>query len=321
MLGHSRMTFQSPLLVLLQIFGYCGVDFFLFLSGFGQYCSLTRNSDPFSFYVRKGKRLIPSFLPAFLVWTLWCIATKQVAFAGLYDFLIGNLTTLSFWLDIAPAFNWFFLALPFFYLTTPLIKKILDVKGTSGAVAMLALALGITPLFWYRPILIALCRIPIYIIGMWFGREFKAGRDISKRFELISYGVSAIGIILLYLIEKRYEETFWIYGTNWYPLILIVPGVCIAVGRMKALIKKLPAVSSLLKPLWLGLALCGEASLQIYLFHIVSVDFAKLRAWSNAEWMLIMAGMVLGGILWYREELRIRRRHFSEQPATHDKPF
>ena len=37
--------------------------------------------------------------------------------------------------------------------------------------------------------------------------------------------------------------------------------------------------------IWLVLALCGEDSLQIYLFHIVSVDFAKLRTWSNAEWI------------------------------------
>lgn len=73
--------------------------------------------------------------------------------------------------------------------------------------------------------------------------------------------------------------------------------------------------------IWLVLVLCGEASLQIDLFHIVSVDFAKLRMWSNAEWILIMAGMVLGGILWYREELRIRRRHFSKQHVMHDKPF
>ena len=321
MLEHSRMIFQSPLMVLLQIFGYCGVDFFLFLSGFGQYCSLARNSDPFSFYARKGKRLIPSFLPAFLVWMLWCIATKQVTFASFYDFLVGNLTTLSFWLDIAPAFNWYFLALPFFYLVTPLIKKILDAKGTSGAVTMLVLTVGITPLFWHRSVLIAICRIPIYVIGMWFGREFKAGRDISKRFELISYCAAMIGIFLLYFIEKKYEDTFWIYGTNWYPLILIVPGMCLAFGRIKTLIKKLPVVSSFLKPFWLVLVLCGEASLQIYLFHIVSVDFAKLRTWSNVEWILIMAGMVLGGILWYQGELRMKKRYFPKQPATPAKPL
>ena len=39
MLGHSRMTFQSPLLVLLQIFGYCGVDFFLL-------CKKGKATDP-----------------------------------------------------------------------------------------------------------------------------------------------------------------------------------------------------------------------------------------------------------------------------------
>ncbi len=152
---------------------------------------------------------------------------------------------------------------------------------------------------------------------MWFGREFKAGRDISKRFELISYCASMIGILLLYFIEKKYEDTFWIYGTNWYPLILIVPGICLAFGRIKTLIKKLPAVSSLLKPFWFVLALCGEASLQIYLFHIVSVDFAKLRTWSNVEWILIMAGMVLGGILWYQCELRMRKWYFSQKLAAH----
>lgn len=52
-------------------YGIIGVEWFLFLSVIGQYYSLKKNSDSYSFYKRKILRILPAYLivaiPYFLI--------------------------------------------------------------------------------------------------------------------------------------------------------------------------------------------------------------------------------------------------------------
>ena len=59
---HTDFTFSGkavylPFQYLFKFVGYGSVDIFMFLSGFGLFCSLSRNADVISFYKKRCIRL------------------------------------------------------------------------------------------------------------------------------------------------------------------------------------------------------------------------------------------------------------------------
>ena len=64
-------------LAFLRTIGNCGVDFFLFLSGFGLYHSLSRDGAVLPFYGRRFRRVLPATL----------IVSILVICAGIYSFV------------------------------------------------------------------------------------------------------------------------------------------------------------------------------------------------------------------------------------------
>lgn len=118
MLYHFRTSFGIAPFDLVSSVGYGGVDIFLFLSGFGLYCSYNKNKDTLSFYYRRFIRIYPIYLFIIIVDSF----LKQ-------DYHVINILLKSigicYFIPFIPTawHDWYIPSIYLFYLLFPLIYK------------------------------------------------------------------------------------------------------------------------------------------------------------------------------------------------------
>ena len=162
-----------------DVFGSIGVEIFLFLSGLGLYYSLTKNSDIKTFYSRRFERVaIPYFIWGTLYWILADIVIKKESFTQ----LCSDFSFYTFWFKGKQVF-WFIAYILLAYAFFPLLYKLINLKVNgreiSGIICIALCAVCYIVLFWlsnahphfYKNTEIALGRIPVFIIGTWYGKR------------------------------------------------------------------------------------------------------------------------------------------------------
>lgn len=286
-----------PVLGYLQDIGYGGVDFFIFLSGFGSYYSLSKRDtqrdgriDALGFYLRRMKRILPSYFIFMLAWLpITHFLIKNICFTE----LMGNLTLTGWWNNDQQQFNWFVDCLVLFYLLAPFIyqaiesskKKILTVS------VLLVIAFMVGMSFMHGQLIIAMSRLPLFVLGFAF-----AGvkcRLTDGRLACVLWNVVMIigwGAMYIFMHQDRINN--WHYGTFWYPFFLIVPGMIIDISYLGSFLEKF-RIFELIKK---GISELGKASFEIFLWHLIIFETFLRKASTN--WMgwlgLYLAGFTLG---------------------------
>ena len=215
---HSGLqSYQNLNVTLWYAIGF--VDFFMFLSGFGIYHSLSNNEDPLRFMRRRLGRLLPSYLPlilAFCVYSLWTgIMTPFQA--------LGNLTILGWLAQIGGQFNWYFPTLIVMYLLSPLFYRIIKCYGRKSLL-MIPLLFLIEGGGVGTSLMIGLSRFPIYFLGMYLAMEAQAGRKPSKRHLILSGVMAVLSLIALYFLVILKPNWLSKYGFWWHPYFFSTPG-------------------------------------------------------------------------------------------------
>lgn len=231
---HTQMKFESDLIHLLKMLGYGGVDIFFLVSGLGIYRSLEKDEDTLSFYKRRILKIFPAYLPVLIVWMILQIVKEMPE--NPLGFFIGNVTGLALWARNVPHFNWYIQSLILFYGIAPIIKKILDRYEKKGLWFTLAVSFVIAPVFWCNNILIAVSRLPIFVIGMYFGKCITAEKKTLKQ-EIALYGIAMVGVCMVAFCILKFPLLLSHYGMWWYPFILIIPGLCMLLVRILECIK------------------------------------------------------------------------------------
>lgn len=146
--------------------GNIGVDFFLFISGFGIYHSLSKSDQSMkAWYGRRFKRILVPYLlisVPFYVFKDWSFGIER---------MLLDISTISFWTEHQGA--WFIALLLPLYLIAPFIKEKCQPiwKGMTICLALAIMAL-ILSLFSNNPhnmvanISFALMRVPSFVLGM-----------------------------------------------------------------------------------------------------------------------------------------------------------
>lgn len=113
---HFRL--QAPILSVISNYGYTGVDFFMFLSAFGLYYSMSKNDNVMMFYKRRFLRIFPTyFIIGFLC--TYFLYQKNVSIT---EFL-WVYSTLGYFMDgefggwFIPSIVVLYVAFPFLYHT------------------------------------------------------------------------------------------------------------------------------------------------------------------------------------------------------------
>lgn len=298
--------------------GYGGVDIFLFLSGFGLFCSLHQNSAVLPFYGRRLKRLLPSYLPAVVIWVCMHLLFNSITFGE----SLGNLLAFGWWIGMAKQLNWYTQAIFLFYLLAPLLFRAINGKkwrGWIGGLLMLGTfsagcllfadqkILSILPdrtawqaignVLFDREHLIALSRLPVFLLGMYAGQAYLKKTPFPRWLEPLSYGVMIVTLGMLAVLWRRLPEAvMWDWGIWWYPFVLITPGLCLLLSRIADWVR-----ARFLRPVVSAFERMGAASYEIYLSHFILLQlmdwFWPVNNWTR---LLLIALSILAGLAYER---------------------
>ena len=289
-LYHIPNHTTAPLFGYLQDLGYGGVDFFIFLSGFGTYHSLSSRDtsqdghlvDALGYYLRRMRRILPSYFIFMIVWLpVTHFLIKNICFTE----LMGNLTLTGWWNNDQQQFNWYVNCLVLFYLLAPFIYQAIRRYKNKILVTFILLVISfmIGMSFMHGQLIIAMSRLPLFILGFAF-----AGISCSLtegKSALIIWNIATVlGWIAMYVFMHQDRINNWHYGTFWYPFFLIVPGMILDLAYLGELLKKF----RFLNCIKIFLEEIGKASFEIFLWHLIVFETFLRKAQTNwLGWALL----------------------------------
>lgn len=268
--------------------GYGGCDIFLFLSGFGLAFSLAKEKSLPHYLGRRAKKIFPAYYP-FICGYIVLMARKPGGITVQQVF--GNLTFLGFWRGLELQFNWYIQAVMAFYLLAPAINWVM--KRMGGGWRPLLVLLGVSAVlnvvYWGQYPMIAITRLPVFIIGFYLGTKDPAETAWTKTNILLLLGMLFSGVLFLNRIQP-YKT--WGNGLFWYPFILIAPAGALLVAGIRPFYLRC-------KPLYyLDKAVCvlGACSFEIYLIHDLFFEWLLYHMEGNQKWYALGLACVAAGI-------------------------
>ena len=227
-LPHDFIT--NPLLLKLQLYGYGGVDIFLFASGIGCFYSLGKRNTEFSnldFFKRRLLRILPAYWTFMVFWIALEIPRLHIGIQS----IIGNLLGIQAFVPQGISFNWYIGLIFVLYLLAPIMYELC--KRTDSLPRALLLT-GLVILFtvpWIgdQGMLIYITRFPIFFVGMLFGKLGLEERSISWKIWLVMI-MTLVGVVALWIVDRCFYDYIWISGLAWYVFLPIVPGLCLCIS-------------------------------------------------------------------------------------------
>lgn len=250
-------------------YGSWGVDFFLFVSGFGIAHSLQKNKV-LTFYNNRIKRIVPYCL-------VFGIVRAFFYYNGIHGFVPNwypHIGLVACSLDL-----WYIEAIIFYYLMSPVLNRGLQKWGGYFLVVIILVSFLYSWLpkpdfftHWHllKRFAWAVSRLPVFSFGLYM---FQYIDNYPKR--LLKY----TGLFLISLAMIQVKAPDWI-GLKAYISCFVcfsVPGICMAIADSRPVIERLKLVPLLY---WLG-----KNSLLIYLCH-------EFVYWSIFNHLTMLPGLV-----------------------------
>ena len=259
-----------------MIIGSIGVEIFLFVSGMGLYFSMKKGSgnNILGFYKKRFVRvLIPYLIYASIAWFIMDVIQED---KGISMF-IYDLSTLGFWYDGRKTI-WFVAFILVMYIFFPFIFNLIEKKqGGLRTIVLIAITVLVLECFRtvnpgaYSDTEIALTRIPIFVLGAYFGKKIYDNDAIGfSNYVIFISGIVAgfTNFFLEYMhdsgnaeegiIKVLYElfHHFDRYINAWYSL-----GVMFLAILVLSQIKGMKLIGNTLR--W-----SGTMSFELYMTHV-----------------------------------------------------
>ena len=298
------------------LWGYGGVDIFLFLSGMGLYHSLKKNSID-TFYKRRLQRILPSYLPFIIFWFLVrtfisvfitndAFDTSVIGWLGFAREFLGNITGLGWFAAADNQFNWYISMLFLLYLAAPALYSFIQyvAEKKSRYVLLALLLIGISITFFQSHLLMGMSRIAIFTIGMLIA-HLQSERPSGKVPMWLVYVLMIVGIIGLKYSHVNMADYLGWYGLYWFPFVLITPGLCALLASLFGFLDKNVVGNVILKVV----EKIGNASFEIYLVHIAMFSFVVNLYFLNTPflWKFWIPVSILCGMI-YKEMIEFGKR-------------
>lgn len=268
---------------LLHTLGFCGVDMFLFVSGFGLAHSLSKNPvSSVRDYGRFVKKRLSRLLPAFV------LIASLIGYVDGWTFrqFVGRVTGLRQLFINVYDFLWYVPCAMIFYLITPFIYKIL--KGIKYKTLFTA---GICAVWIAAEILLRghiradlyamICRVAVYLVGLYAGACAVSGKKVKPFVYVLCGAAFLFGMYVQYGMHHFDSFAFlWsVPAFNAQVNLLIGPSLCmllsLAADALLKLCSKTKVTSVLIKIPYGIVAYVGTISLEVYITQ--EWVFAKMR--------------------------------------------
>lgn len=211
--------------------GYGGVDLFIFLSGFGIYCSLNKNFDLGKFIMKRYIRLLPA-LPILIIYIIYKFPLN-------ISNIIGLITFTNF--EIGKPSPFAFVSLIFcFYLISPILFGIINkyLINNKKKLAFLFLLFIMSIAYWGEWRLYGVTRLITYVLGMYMAYFCikKTSFNIKYFWVFILLSITSFCcLICIHLyIDKPFIDT---YGLGWYSFVLFIPGFTFFIANLNEYLK------------------------------------------------------------------------------------
>lgn len=238
--------------------GDVGVDIFLLLSGIGLYFSYSKNRNKKYFYKKRVLRILPTFMPVAIVW--YC--AFAIVFGGnISDILLG-VTTLGFWIKGSITW-WFISAILVLYAFTPFYLDFMNrnPKKITVISSLFFIMLGLLIRFTTLDntldyLLIFICRVPIFIIGLYIGNIIINKEKIYLNSNTICFFTISSSIVSLLIVNPNF--IYIPFVLKYYAYIPLSLGMCLVASK---------ALDKFNDNDFRLLTFLGTYSLEMYLFH------------------------------------------------------
>ena len=262
-LFHLHLPGDSFFVTKIANLGYAGSDIFYFASGLGIWFSLQNTPNARTFYKKRARRILPMYWCFIVVWLAFRFLIREMTI----PMAVGNLLGIQVLFGLDGAFNWYITYLLLFYLLAPLIRLIYQkIKKDLLCVAFLAALLLVLFLTCHvSQITIGLSRLPVFSLGMLFGKMKEEKKEISLTQTVVMLCLLPVGFGLASYFGTDVLRG-WYTGLIWYPLILSVPGICMLLSLLGRSTEKFwPAKKGILSFL-------GEHTMELYYVHIFVLE-------------------------------------------------
>lgn len=299
-LGKVHLEKASVFLNDILIFGNVGVDIFLFLSGIGCFFSYTKLQNPDQFYKNRFLKIAPAyFVFGGGYWIIFDLCQGK----GFTTFLT-DLSLYSFWKTGKQDF-WFIAFIVVMYAAYPLIyraflnKKDIDYHSFFLCLIVIFLLNAYIKNYnseWYKNLEIALCRIPIFVIGCLAGFYVYYQKEPCQSFYYICF---LIGITSPYICKTGGLPGMG--GRYTYIVLGVALTVCFA------------EIFAFISCKWIHsfFGFLGEMSLELYIVHIAfRFQIHKSRFYVEGffkEWCIVLLFSVVIAYMLHRLSMKIQR--------------
>lgn len=246
--------------------GYGGVDICLLASGIGCYFSLKNDGNLAHFFKKRFFRLMPTYWVFILCWIAFRLICDPIPLWA----ALGNFLGIQYLSTMGMQFNWYISGIIVFYLLSPLLIKLVDMgKSLWLQLALTALVFLATRLFWGNDTYIIIAsRLPVFYLGMVFGRLCMEDREIKALNIGLLAALSVAGLLMALIIVSRFEALAWSMGLGWYPFLLVAPGACIILTLLARLLERVNVGRAVLR----AVNKLGDYSFELYLVHLGLFD-------------------------------------------------
>jgi len=300
-------------------YGNVGVDIFLFLSGIGLYYSFQKDEQIIPFLRRRLTRVLP---PVFIIFGAYCILDFLVMKYNPTVFL-QSMTLMRFWLQGSGSI-WFVSFILVFYLFYPTIYHYLFDRGNPTIRVLVALvAVFIVnfvlqyafPKFWSQTE-IALTRIPITILGCYFGQLVYQ----KKQLPAVSSLIILAAAVLVFLL-KNYLKLPVGFQNIWSRSLLGLGGGLLAYSF--AIIFELLGPGRIAKAILKFFGFFGWMSLEVYVAHlsmrrIYSEYFAVGRGRISQYLLFALVAIVISALIRFSLDKLSLHLKKSRSLSSHD---
>ena len=249
-----------------QMFGSISVEIFLFLSGVGLYFSMSKNPDIKFFYEKRLKRVaIP-----YVLWGVFYWAFRDFLLTGEeFGQYVSDLTLFSFW-ETGKRTFWFIAFILLAYLAFPFLFRMMnrEIKGRHAQGLICALICVVWVAFCslldllnhehYDLIEVALSRLPIFVIGIWYGKKIRNKEKFGAVENILTvFGLALIALKIL-LIKDVIDVDFKLHNrflACFFSISLLFLLCCLLERLHSAKLNKV-------------LTFIGTYSLELYLTHV-----------------------------------------------------
>lgn len=277
---HVSIPVNNTAVFFLKIFGYGGVDIFIFASGIGCYFSYLRDKSPLDFIKRRIRRLAPTYVPFIICWMAYRAVRKKL-FA---IHILGNLVGIQGFSHNDGEFNWYITGIILCYILTPILASFIDKHRNINNIVLVVSVLLLSMSFWDdSKAIIIVTRLPIFILGMMAAKNSE--KKISCKMIISLALMFVLGSSLLLIFYKFFFDFLWSYGLWWYPFILITPFLCLAMSFLFKLMEK-STFGNKINRLFSSI---GDCSFEIFLVHIFLFEIATdYGVASTGKWLIVL---------------------------------